>query len=104
MAEWVNNGSCKDISELAMKSLAPTSQAGGNMVSSNEEAMTAPGSQPVDVLKDRDVQSDPAIEMSNDTAIRPGTDGKPKARGSKGHAPGAASWGKTTAPDVAREK
>src|SRR5205814_9050932 len=62
-----------------VSALAPTSQAGGNMLSSNEEAMTAPGSQPVDVLTDRDVQSDPKITPSNKAEIAPGTDGKPKA-------------------------
>jgi hypothetical protein len=95
MADWVNNGSCQDLSSLAKNSLAPTSQAGGNMVSSNEEAMTAPGSQPVDVLTDRDVQSDPAIEMSNSTPVKPGTDGNPQP--GNDHLPPAPAWGKTSA-------
>lgn len=104
MADWVNNGSCQDLSSLAKNSLAPTSQAGGNMVSSNEQAMTAPGSQPVDVLKDRDVQSDPTIEMSNSAQIEPSTDGKPSARDSGSQLPGPPSWGKTTTPSVVRRK
>jgi hypothetical protein len=41
-----------------------TSQAGGNMVSSNEQAMTAPGSQPSDPLPDREHQGDPAVQAS----------------------------------------
>lgn len=76
-----------------------TSQAGGNMVSSNEDAFTAPGSQPVDKLTDRDVQSDPHVEVPPE--MPPGTSGKPKARGQQGPASHAA-WGKTTTPNVVR--
>ncbi len=38
-----------------------TSQAGGNMSSSNEQAMTAPGTPPVDPLQDREHQGDPTV-------------------------------------------
>lgn len=41
--------------------LAPTSQAGGNMMSSNRFAMTAPGSPPTDPLPPSKDQGDPAI-------------------------------------------
>jgi hypothetical protein len=106
MADWVNNGSYQDLSNLALKSLAVTSQEGGNMRASNEDAMTAPGSQPVDVMESAGhyFSNDPTIEMTNDTQIKPGTDGKPSARSGSGHAPGAPNWGKTSAPNVVREK
>jgi hypothetical protein len=41
--------------------LAPTSQAGGNMMSSNKLAHTAPGSPPVDPLPPTSDQGDPKI-------------------------------------------
>jgi hypothetical protein len=41
--------------------LAPTSQAGGNMMSSNRLAMTAPGSEPVDPLPPAQDQGDPKV-------------------------------------------
>jgi len=106
MADWVNNGSYQDLSNLALKSLAVTSQEGGNMRASSEEAMTAPGSQPVDVMESAGhyFSNDPTIEMTNDTQIKPGTDGKPKARGTAAPAPGAPDWGKTSAPNVVRGK
>lgn len=106
---WANNGSYQDMSALAKYSLAPTSQAGGNMIASNAEAMTAPGSQPVDNLDDHlsEVHEDPAIEMSNSTPIVPGTNGKPRARtdgGSTGqYASGSPAWGRTTVPQVVRK-
>jgi hypothetical protein len=106
MADWVNNGSCQDLSDVLpgdpISVLAPTSQEGGNQQSSNELAMTAPGSQPVDILKDRETQVDPKIEPTNSTQIKPGTDGKPQP--GNDHLPSAPSWGKTTAPSVVREK
>lgn len=100
--EWVNNGSIKDVSGLAAKSLAVTSQAGGNMMSSNHLAMTAPGSEPVDPLPDRREQGDPEITMSG-PEIPVGTSGKPQARGSGSQVPAAPAWKKTTVPDVVRE-
>lgn len=51
--------------------LAPTSQAGGNMMSSNRLAMTAPGSPPVDPLPPAKDQGDPKITASGSTD--PGT-------------------------------
>jgi hypothetical protein len=41
--------------------LAPTSQAGGNMMSSSRQAMTAPGSPPVDPLPPSKDQGDPKV-------------------------------------------
>lgn len=76
-----------------------TSQAGGNMVSSNDGAFTAPGSQPVDKLTDRDVQSDPHVELP--PARQPGDNGKPKAPIDRTPAPHPA-WGPTTTPHVVR--
>lgn len=101
--EWTNNGSIRDISDLAADSLTPTSQAGGNMMSSNSAAMTAPGSEPVDPLPDRKEQGNPALDVPA-AEMKPGTDGKPRARGGSGYAPGAPGWGKTTAPNVVRER
>lgn len=72
----------QDLSALARDSMWVTSQAGGNMTGSNAGAMTAPGSQPVDVLSDRDVQSEPKVEVGPPRP--PGNDGKPKARTTAG--------------------
>lgn len=108
MTSWTNNGSYQDLSDLSLglKSLAPTSQAGGNMLAgTNAEAMTAPGSQPVDNLNDHVQQAheDPTVEVSNsDKPLNPGDDGKPKARG-EGYTAHAPAWGKTTVPKVTRE-
>jgi hypothetical protein len=103
MPEWENHGSCQDISDVTPKdpisALSPTSQEGGNMRASNEDALTAPGSQPVDVMEDagRYFTNDPTIEVSNDTPIEPGTDGKPQASKSADgiHNPGAPGWHRT---------
>lgn len=108
MADWVNNGSYSDLSGILpgdpVSVLAPTSQEGGNQQSSNELAMTAPGSQPVDVLKDRSVQVDPKIVASNKAVIGPATDGKPQASEQAGQA-GAArpAWGKPAGRGVTRK-
>jgi hypothetical protein len=90
----------QDLSNMAADSMWVTSQAGGNMVSSNEGAHTAPGSQPVDKLTDRDVQSDPHVEMPPQQA--PGTDGKPSARGQDSYSPARPAWKATTTPNVVR--
>ena len=84
--------------------LVPTSQEGGNMRASNEEAMTAPGSVPVDVMQPAGTYflNDPTITPSNATAIVPRTDGKPQARGQQWSLPVAPAWGKTTTPEVIR--
>lgn len=82
--------------------LAPVSMAGGNMMSDNQLAMTAPGSPPVDPLPPAKEQADPRITVSNSTPIRPGGDGKPKARNGWSP-PGAPAWTRTTDPDVIRD-
>ena len=65
----------QDLSNLAANSLTVTSQAGGNMMSSNAQAMTAPGSRPVDPLPDRDRQDDPNLDMGPPRPV-----GTPKRR------------------------
>lgn len=101
--EWTNNGSCRDISDLAKDSLAPTSQHGGNQVWANT-AMTAPGGASGDLgndLHEAVVVDAPVIEMQ--PVLKPGTDGKPQASDEHGYAPGTPGWGKTTVPNVVRE-
>jgi hypothetical protein len=88
----------KDLSHLADDSMWVTSQAGGNMQSSNRLAMTAPGSQPVDPVPDRTQQGDPHIEL--EAKRPPGQDGKPQP--SKSYTPNPARWGPVTVPDVVR--
>lgn len=80
----------RDLSNLARNSITVTSQAGGNMTSSNEEAMTAPGSEPVDPLPDREHQSDPALDMGPRRPVS--DDGKPQPQG---YAPAARQWKNT---------
>jgi hypothetical protein len=77
--------------------LAPVSMAGGNMMSDNKLAMTAPGSQPVDPLPPAKEQADPKVSASNSSRIAPGDDGKPRARATAGK-PGlpGPSWKKTS--------
>jgi len=55
----------QDLSALAKNSITVTSQAGGNMQSSNENAMTAPGSRPVDPLPERTDQGDPTLDVAD---------------------------------------
>lgn len=78
--------------------LAPTSQAGGNQIFSNEQAMTAPGSQPASPARSVTGEvidhESPSIETSG-PKIPPGTDGKRQARGEDWSPPGPPSW---TAP------
>jgi hypothetical protein len=111
MASWVNNGSYKDLtSSVLVKDpisvLAPTSQEGGNQQASNELAMTAPGSEPVNIVKDsnEDVQMDPTIKATNASEIEPADDGKPQASGQRwSGAPAAPTWARTASPDVVRK-
>lgn len=56
--------------------MAVSSMAAGNMVSSNEHAQTAPGSQPVDPLPDRTSQGDPTIDIGPARAV--GDNGRPE--------------------------
>lgn len=100
----------QDLSGLFPKdpisALTPTSQEGGNMRASNEEAMTAPGSQPVDVMHPAGdyFGNDPTITPSNDVAIAPGTDGKPQASGqAHEYSPAPPAWKATGTPGVVRQ-
>lgn len=103
MATWTSSGSVQDLSDLAKNSLAVTSQHAGNQVWANS-AHTAPGGASGDLGNDLDqavVVAPPVIEEQ--PLLKPGTDGKPKARSSASYSPGAPAWGKTTTPDVVRE-
>ena len=53
----------RDLSGLAADAMWVTSQAAGNMTSSTEQALTAPGSRPVDPLPDRADQGDPQVDV-----------------------------------------
>ena len=77
----------QDLSNLAAGSLAPTSQAGGNMMSSNAQAMTAPGSEPVDPLPDRDHQGEPTLDVGSKQPVGTAQDRRPT-----GYAPSPAAW------------
>lgn len=72
--------------------LAPTSQAGGNMMSDSNWAMTAPGSKPTDPLPDRDEQGDPKITASDGpSVVKGGRDRRPPSR----YSPGPPAWKNT---------
>lgn len=104
MVDWVNKGSYVDISDVLptdpITALVPTSQAGGNMMSSNGYAMTAPGGEPTDPLPDRAKQGN--VKVDAQTTLPPGEDGKPQAKGENWTPPGPPAWGSTTVPRVVR--
>lgn len=54
----------QDLSGMAANGPWVTSQAGGNMMSSTEQAMTGPGSPPADPLPDREHQGDPKVTLA----------------------------------------
>lgn len=88
-----------------ISALVPTSQEGGNMRASNELAMTAPGSVPVDVMEPAGeyFHNDPTVGASNAGVIAPATDGKPQASGqARGYSPAAPAWTGTSTPAVVR--
>jgi hypothetical protein len=107
--DWDNKGSCKDLSNLLpgdpISALAPTSQEGGNQQSSSADAMTAPGSPPVDNLRDDQnlVDVDPKVSPSNKVVIEPSDDGKPPATEMVGYSPSRPAWAPTTTPHVVRK-
>lgn len=74
--------------------LSPTSQAGGNQFFSNENAATAPGSQPASpatsITGEVIDHEPPLIETSGDK-VKVGTDGKSQPR-SSGYSPSAPTW------------
>jgi hypothetical protein len=90
----------RDLSPLAKNSVTATSQAAGNMTSSPDNAMTAPGSQPVDPLPPTADQDDPDIAMPRPIPVS--WTGKPPPRASPGWHPPAPSWTATDEPDVIR--
>ena len=99
MADWETNGTVRDLSALAGNSMTATSQAAGNMTSSNETAMTAPGSQPVTPLPPAQDQDTPN-KMS--PRIPPSFTGKPDPTHGGTWNPGRPAWTKTETPDVTR--
>ena len=100
MADWVNNGSYKDISDLAKDSIVPTSQQAGNQVWANN-AMTAPGGASGDLGEDvgKPVVAHAPV-LDEQAEIEPGDDGKPQP--GNDHLPSSPSWGKTTVANVVR--
>jgi hypothetical protein len=92
----------QDLSPLAKDSMWASSQAGGNMTSTNRQAMTAPGSPPVDPLIDRASQGDPTVQLGEQ--MKTGTSGKPQASGQASFTPTPVRWGPTTVPKVVRGK
>jgi hypothetical protein len=91
----------QDLSDLAADSMWPTSQSAGNMTSSNDQALTAPGSVPVTPLPDRVHQDNPNVTPSG-PPVQVGFSGKPPARADQNPPPHAA-WEKTSSPDVVRD-
>lgn len=57
------------------------------MMSSNDVAMTAPGSEPVDPLPDRAKQGTPALDIPAATPV-----GTAAARKPRGYTPSPVSW------------
>lgn len=84
--------------------LAPTSQAGGNMMSDNKLAGTAPGSPPVDPLPPAREQNDPKVTASNATPLQPGDDGKPDASKMTGYTPARPAWRPASPPQTVRKQ
>lgn len=89
----------QDLSPLAEGSMWPTSQAGGNMMSGRQRAMSAPGSPPTDPLPAATDQGEPAV-VPSDTLTRADS-GKPQPRTVSGDwSPGAPAWRPAAAPGV----
>lgn len=85
----------QDLSNLfsdPLSALVVTSQAGGNMQSSNNDAMTAPGSKPTDPLPDRSEQGQPKVTASPGPQVVKG--GKDHHPGST-YSPGPPAWKNT---------
>jgi hypothetical protein len=107
MADWVNNGSYADLSNMlkpdSASAMVPTSQHGGDQIFKNN-AMTAPGGASGDLGWNvgAPVETEaPVIEMQQ--KMPPGDDGKPQAKGQDWSPPGQPRWGSTTTPKVVRE-
>lgn len=74
----------EDLSRLSEGSLAVSSMSGGNTVSTNEAALTAPGSPPVDAMPNQSSQADPTLTLTakHVSVYEHGT----------GYAPSAPAW------------
>lgn len=76
----------QDISNLLgdpINTLAPTSQSGGNQIFSNDNAQTAPGSQPASPatsITGEEIDHSPSKIVATGPKIPPGTDGKPQPK------------------------
>lgn len=93
----------QDLSHLAENSITATSQAAGNMLSSNAQAMTAPGSEPVDPLPDRARQDDPNLTQSGPD-LPVGYSGKPQASEQAGTpSQPRPQWAPAATPGVTRD-
>jgi hypothetical protein len=79
-----------------------SSQAAGNTTSSSREAMTAPGSPPVDPMPGQAEQSDPTVKLGAQMPVA--TSGKPQASRQSSYTPGPVEWGPVTVPQVVRGK
>ena len=90
----------RDLSPLAKDSVTATSQAAGNMTSSASNAMTAPGSQPVNPLPPATDQDDPDIAVPRPIPVS--WTGKPPPRASPSWHPPAPRWAPAGSADVAR--
>ena len=103
MVTWVNHGSIADVSDLSKGSIGVKT---GSMAATNTVSVTpeygAPGTESESVPAS-EIQSVPVLD-SEGPHVNPGDDGKPKARGEDWQKPPAPSWGKTTTPNVVREK
>lgn len=99
----------KDLSNLLpgdpVTALVPTSQHAGNQVWSQEHALTAPGGASGDLGNDLNqavVVHPPGVQTQQ--PVRPGEDGKPKARTTAGKPDlPEPSWKPATTPDVVRD-
>jgi hypothetical protein len=83
----------QDLSSLAADSMWVTSQDGGNMTSDRPAAMSAPGTDPVVALSQRN-QGAPHVGVSNTTQIEPGDNGKPDPE--HGAPGGSGAWKMTS--------
>ena len=90
----------QDLSNLLgdpVNALAPTSQAGGNQIVSNKNAMTAPGSvpaQPATSLTGEVLDHEPPVIQATGEKIPVGSDGK-KEPSSGEYSPSAPAWKNT---------
>jgi hypothetical protein len=78
----------QDLSHLAAGSLAVSAMSGGNTVSTNAAALTAPGSPPVDVMPESAAHADPGLTFTakHRTVLTAGA----------GYAPSPAVWKETS--------